>query len=107
MMSIEFKGNRNPPRRTRRARRREKDWLSGFIHAGSAVIPEIPPFRSAHTTAKRCRESQFIKAYYRHFKYLYREKSIWQRKEKDFHHKGHKGFHKAHKGSNFHCVPCG
>jgi hypothetical protein len=47
MMSIEFKGNHNSPRRTRRARRREKDWLSGFIHAGFAVIPEIPPFRSA------------------------------------------------------------
>ena len=37
----------------------------------------------------------------------HREKSIWQIKEKDFHHKGHKGFHKAHKGSNFHCDPCG
>jgi len=63
-MSKEFKGNHNSPRRTRR---REKDWLSGFIHGCLWFIPEIPPFRSAHTTAKRCRESQLIKGLLRSF----------------------------------------
>ena len=48
MMSIEFKGNHNSPRRTRRARRREKDWLFGFIHAGFAVIPKLHPSLRSH-----------------------------------------------------------
>jgi len=29
------------------------------------------------------------KFYCSHFEKLYREKSIWQRKEEDFHHEGH------------------